>query len=289
MATPASTVKGPRVLIVDAHPDDETAYAVTVYKIVHDLHGTVDLVVVTNGEAGYKYSTLASAYYGYDLTNEAVGRAHLPKIRHDELLAAGKVIGLHHIYFLEQRDNRYTRDPHEVLDSNWNVPKVRQELRSILMKGGYDFVFDLLPEDSTHGHHKAATILSLEAIRDLPQGVPHPVALAGSISSADRPSPRFRELAGFPITRMADTVPLFHLDRKQHFGFRKSLTYQIIVNWEIAEHKSQGALQLGMGMGDTEEFYLYAMNEPSARSKAEALFASLAAQVYPELTYPGIR
>src|ERR1035441_3522342 len=135
----------PRVLIVDAHPDDETAYAGAVYKITHDLGGTVDLVVVTNGEAGYKYSTLAEAVYNLKLTDEKIGRKYLPGIRHKELENAGKIIGLHHIYFLDQRDNRYTLDPHEVLDSNWNIPFVKSQLRQILTTGHYDFVFTLLP------------------------------------------------------------------------------------------------------------------------------------------------
>src|SRR5450631_510934 len=75
---PAAHEKGPRVLIVDAHPDDEGAYAAAVYKITHDLGGMVDLVVVTNGEVGYKYSTLAEAYYHLKLTDEKIGRKYLP-------------------------------------------------------------------------------------------------------------------------------------------------------------------------------------------------------------------
>src|ERR1051326_1544551 len=42
----------PKVLIVIAHPDDESAFSATVYKITHELKGTVDLLMVTNGEGG---------------------------------------------------------------------------------------------------------------------------------------------------------------------------------------------------------------------------------------------
>src|ERR1017187_651327 len=178
--TPAAKPDGPRVLVVDAHPDDETAYAAAIYKIVHDLHGTVDLVVITNGEAGYKYSTLANEYYHLNLTDEKIGRKYLPGIRHKELVNAGKIIGLHKIYFLDQRDNRYTLDPHEVLDSNWNIPFVKSQLRQILTTGHYDFVFTLLPSDSTHGHHKASTILALTVVQSLPTNVPHPIVLCAS-------------------------------------------------------------------------------------------------------------
>ena len=280
---------GPRILIVDAHPDDETAYAATVYKLTHDFDGMVDLVVITNGEAGYKYSTLAEPVYHLKLTDEAVGRKYLPGIRHNELEAAGKIIGLHKIFFLDQRDNRYTLDPHEVLDSNWDIPKVNAKLQDILKEGKYDFVFTLLPTDSTHGHHKAATILALDAVEHLPANAPHPIILAGTNRKKDAKPVPFHGLAGFPITQMADSLPLCEFDRNQSFGFRHSLNYKVIVNWEIAEHKSQGTMQLGMNQGDIEEYYYYAINPPSGRDKAVQLFDKLGTKTYPELTYPGIK
>ena len=71
----------PHVLIVTAHPDDEISCSATVYKITHELKGVVDLALITNGEGGYKYSTLAEAYYNLELTDEKVGRENLPRIR----------------------------------------------------------------------------------------------------------------------------------------------------------------------------------------------------------------
>lgn len=53
-----------RVLIVTAHSDDHAAFAAAIYKITHDIGGKVDLVVITNGEGGFKYSTLGERYYG---------------------------------------------------------------------------------------------------------------------------------------------------------------------------------------------------------------------------------
>ncbi len=289
LTTAATAQTGSRVLIVDAHPDDETAYAATVYKLTHDFNGLVDLVVVTNGEAGFKYSTLAEKYYNLKLTDETVGRKYLPGIRHKELEAAGKIIGLHHIFFLDQRDNRYTLDPHEVLDSNWDVPKVKAKLKEILTEGHYDFVFTLVPTDSTHGHHKAATILALTAVNDLPASTPHPIVLAGTVRKKDAPQVAFHALSEFPITQIADSLPQYQFDRTQSFGFRHNLNYKVIVNWEIAEHKSQGTMQLGMNQGDLEEFYYYSINAPEGRAKAKALFDKLATKTYPELTYPGIK
>jgi LmbE family N-acetylglucosaminyl deacetylase len=43
--------QGPKVLVVTAHPDDETGFSVTVFKITQELKGTVDMAVMTDGEA----------------------------------------------------------------------------------------------------------------------------------------------------------------------------------------------------------------------------------------------
>lgn len=287
LSTSASAQRGTRVLVVDAHPDDETAYAGTIYKLTHDFGGTVDLCVITNGEAGYKYSTLAESYYKLKLTNEDTGRKYLPRIRHQELENAGTIIGLRKIFFLDQRDNRYTLDPHEVLDSNWNIPDVKSRLRWILTEDKYDFVFVLLPTDSTHGHHKAATILALETVKELPG--PHPIVLAGSPSKKSTPPRVSTGLAEFPITHIASGQPEFAFDRTQSFGFHHALNYKVIINWEIAEHKSQGTMQLGMNEGDIEQYYYFDMNPPDGRAKAFALFDMLAKNTYPEVTYPGIK
>jgi hypothetical protein len=44
----SSTIQaqGPKVLVVTAHPDDETGFSVTMFKITHELKGTVDMAVM---------------------------------------------------------------------------------------------------------------------------------------------------------------------------------------------------------------------------------------------------
>jgi len=59
----SASESNPKVLAVVAHPDDETQFAATLYKISHEMGGTVDVVMITNGEGGYKYSTLAEPIY----------------------------------------------------------------------------------------------------------------------------------------------------------------------------------------------------------------------------------
>jgi hypothetical protein len=61
-----------KTLIVVAHPDDEYYCAATVYRMAVQLGGSADELIITDGEGGFRYSTLAEPYYGKSLTTEAV-------------------------------------------------------------------------------------------------------------------------------------------------------------------------------------------------------------------------
>jgi len=265
---------GPKVLVVVAHPDDETAMAATIYKITHELNGTVDQCVITNGEGGYKYSTLANVYYGLDLTDEAVGRANLPRIRKQELMNAGKIIGTNNIFFLDQKDAHYGLDEHEPLDTTWNVPWISTRLREIMTNTHYDFVFCLLPVPETHGGHKAATLLALRTIQSLPPSQ-RPVILGSSGRSVKDTTYTFSQLKDYAETKVDGGLPTYQFDKTVTFGYKNRLSYKIIVNWEIAEHKSQGTMQLAMNQGDYENYWFFAVNRPEDRKKCEELFNRL--------------
>jgi LmbE family N-acetylglucosaminyl deacetylase len=71
----------PKVLVVIAHPDDESVMAATIYKITHELSGIVDLAIITNGEGGFRYSLLSETIYDNAITKEHIGRKELPQIR----------------------------------------------------------------------------------------------------------------------------------------------------------------------------------------------------------------
>lgn len=264
------------VLIVIAHPDDETTFAATVYKITHDLGGRVDLALITNGEAGFKYSTLAEPVYGVELTEEKIGREHLPSIRKMELMNAGKIIGIRNYFFLDQQDNTYTLNVDSVLKHVWDVSYIRDRLADIIAKGDYDYIFGLLPTDDTHGHHKGATILALEAVNGLKAGK-RPIVMAGSVSARNDTTQRsFTGLRGYPLTAIRSGAPSFSFNRMQKFGFRNRLDYRIIVNWEIAEHKSQGTMQMLMNLGELENFWYFDMNDPAMIPATRQLFERLA-------------
>lgn len=274
-AIQAQTKTGPKVLVVTAHPDDETAMAATIYKITHELNGIVDQCVITNGEGGYKYSTLAESYYGLELTDEKVGRENLPRIRKQELMNAGKIIGTNNIFFLDQKDAHYGLDEHEPLDSTWNVSWVTSRLKEIMTNTHYDFVFCLLPTPETHAHHKAATILALRTVQSLPQNQ-RPIVLGCSGSSLkDTAVITFDQLKSYTETKMETNKAMFSFDKTVSFGYKNKLSYKIIVNWEIEEHKSQGTMQLAMNQGDFENYWFFAVNNPDGKAKCKELFEAL--------------
>ena len=277
---------GPRVLCVVAHPDDEISFAGTLFKTSTFLDGTCDVVAITNGEGGFKYSTLGEFVYGLELTDEHTGRLNLPKIRRDELAAGCDLLGVRRIYFLNQTDHRYTQDPLEVLAEDariWDLEFVERSLARILDRNDYDFVFVLAPTAETHGHHKAATILALRAVAGLPLER-RPAVLCGTTATGADDSRRIEELEGFPITRIRASSG-FVFDRRQRFGYRDRLDYRIVVNWAIAEHKSQGTMQLLMNRGDREEYSVFEVGAIDATEHAQALFDALSRPQFEPLEY----
>ncbi len=275
----------PRVLIVTAHPDDESGMAATVWKITHDLKGTVDLALVTNAEGGYKYSSLGNEIYGHELTNEDTGRALLPAIRKKELMAGGDIIGIRNYFFFDQQDHMYTLNVDSTFGYVWDTAHVTKRLRDIIQKGEYTYVFCMLPTEGTHGHHKGATILALTAVQHIAEAK-RPVVLGVSVSEKTDSVPEsFLELPGYPITKVSEGKASFTFDRTQKFGFRERMDYKVIVNWLIAEHKSQGTMQLAMNRGDYENFWWFDINAASKKDATRRLFERLAKPYFPKLEY----
>jgi len=264
----------PKLLIVAAHPDDEYALAATTYRLTRELGWTADHVVITNGEAGYRYSALAEAVYGVGLTDEAHGRSRLPAIRKRETLAAGKVLGIRRHYFLDQRDSGFATDAAAAPATNWDRAAVLAFLTGLLQRERYDAVFMLLPTPGTHGHHRAATLLALEAAATLPEDR-RPLLLAADPCAAAAPTELYHPMPGQPLSRTLDEKPAFVFNRDASFGYRDALNYQIVVNWFIAEHKSQGLFQTDSGKHQLEQFWLFEASGRDADSRARELAAHL--------------
>lgn len=232
-----------RLLIVVAHPDDEYACAATTYRLVRELGWTADQIVITNGEGGYRYATLAETVYGKALAPERDGRANLAAIRREESLRAGKILGIEHHRFLDQRDLGFATDPAAADASYWDRERVVKEIRGALVEGDYDLVVVLLPTADTHTHHREAAALTMEAAAALPEGQ-RPLILGTA------PAARAAEPA-----RFEGHGPALEVDRAAAFGYRDSLNYHIVVNWVIAEYKSQGLFQKDSGKHDLERFW----------------------------------
>jgi N-acetylglucosamine malate deacetylase 2 len=280
----AQTDTSLKVLIVVAHPDDESGFCATVYKITHDLHGKVDFALITNGEGGYKYSTLAEAYYGEELTDPKIGRQYLPSIRKQELMNAGKILGIRNYFFLDQKDDKYGLNEKDPLDTVWDVELIKHRLTQIMTNTKYDYIFCLLPIPQTHAHHKAATILALDVVKTLPESQRPIVLGVTDANKNDTSKITFSELNGYPETKINPNAPIFTFDRSVHFGYKNALTYKIIAFWEIAEHKSQGTMFSG-NIPDYENFWYFDENDPKGISKTQSLFNRLKIIPYPVKTY----
>jgi LmbE family N-acetylglucosaminyl deacetylase len=255
-----------KTLIVVAHPDDEYYFAATVYRMAVELGGRVDELIITNGEGGFRYSTLAEPYYKKSLTVEAIGRKELPAIRREEAINAGKVLGIEKHFFLGQKDQRFTTDEEDGPNHGWNSALVSAKIATLLKRGHYKYVFSVLPRSTTHGHHQAATALASHAIQALPGNL-RPVLLGFDTDAAD-----------YVPSTQADkdqrwtTSYACAFDRTTAFGFHNSLTYQIVVDWMIAEHKSQGLLQTMVNKDPKEYMWVAIESAPEAQTGATLLF-----------------
>lgn len=274
---PPPPTPAPRILLVTAHPDDDALFSGAVYKTTHALGGTVDLAVVTNGEGGYRFSTLAEPIYGLKLTDEAVGRAHLPSIRKRELMAGGAIVGIRNYFFLDQLDSAYSLDMAKIFAGEWDVEWVKKRLGEVLVKGRYDFVFVLMPTLATHAGHRASAILALEAVHTRP-AAERPIVLGGTARVQGRPEEEpFTSLENYPLTKIRPGAPIFEFDRTRKFGLDNRLDYNIIANWVIAEHKSQGTMQLLVNLATHERYLYFDLNPEAGLAKTQAFFDRLAA------------
>jgi len=272
----ASAAEGRKLLIVVAHPDDEYAFAATTYRLVREAGWTADQVVITDGEAGYRYSTLAEVFYGEALTDEVDGRARLPSIRKEEARRAGRILGIRHQYFLDQKDLGFDRDAAKADSTNWDRSRIRAFLADLVTREGYDVIFTLLPTPQTHEHHRAAALLALEAVAGIP-AYRRPLIFGAEAHGKERAARRFSGLESSPLGGTTSPVPALQFDRTVSFGYQRSLDYQIVVNWVIAEHKSQGLLQMDSDKDDIEDFWLFAISGEDARRRLEELRLQLAA------------
>lgn len=271
---------GLNVLVVTAHPDDETLMSGAIYKLAQSLGANVDLALVTDGSGGYDWAMIAEPLYGVEIDTEPAARDNLPAIRKRELMGAGRILGVRNFFFLDEYDHGYTTDVDTVLQHVWDAGDVRDRLGEIMARRPYDYVLGLLPTPETHGHHKGATILALEVAAALPVAE-RPVVLgadffnAADLSATGGPPYTFTGLDGYPVTRVAPDAPILRFDRMQPMESDNVVNYKLIANWVLAEYKSQGDLASYFNRGDYEFYWFFAANDPARLDDTHALFERL--------------
>ena len=263
--------QGPKVLIVTAHPDDETMFPVTVFKITHELKGSADIALLTDASGGFN-GMVASSYFGMNMLDSAVGRKHLPIIRKKEMRESGAILGIKNYFFFDQRDDFYNRDEKPYLQGKrWNIGYVDQRLDSILAKGNYDYVFCLVPHEGQHAHHKTASLSAIRAVLRY-KSTKKPIVLGGQSQNKGYTF-KFNELDGYPETRISARAPVFEFDRAYTFGEDNKHSYMIVADWVKAAHKTQsGDMNQAMHRGDLEVFWYFAFNGDQRIGEVKHLF-----------------
>ena len=241
------------------------------------MKGTVDMAVMTDGGGGFADSQLGALYYNLNLTDSIVARTHLPMLRKQEILNAGKIMGVRNIYFMEQPDDWYTTDPKPYISGkNWDIPYVERRMDRLLADRDYDFVITMLPHAGQHGHHKTSVLMALRAIQRF-KGPHKPIVIAGSPMNATSKPMEFSMLEGYPETKIKADAPTFTLNRAFRFKENDKVSYKIVADWVISEYKSQGAIQEnGIHKTDMEVYRYYDLNDSKGISKVQKLFDDLA-------------
>jgi N-acetylglucosamine malate deacetylase 2 len=266
--------QGPKVLIVTAHPDDETMFPATIFKITRELKGTVDLALITDASGGYN-GLIASTYYGKNLTDSSTGRVALPLLRKKELMCAGEVMGIRNFFFFDQLDDFYQIDPKPFFEGKrWDMTFCEKKLNKILEVGQYDYVFCLVPSAEQHAHHKTASILAIRAVSNL-SSAKKPIVLGGRALNKGY-TYNFEMLDGFPETKVSSKAPVFYFDRSYGFGENNKHIYMIVADWVKACHKSQsGDMNGSMHRGDLETFWYFDINAESGIEATSSFFEKI--------------
>lgn len=137
------------VLYVAAHPDDENTHLIS--YLANDVHARTAYISLTRGDGGQNL-------IGPEL------RELLGVIRTQELIKARSIDGGIQ-YFSRANDFGYSKHPDETFEI-WDKEEVMRDLVYVIRKFQPDVIinrFDHRSPGTTHGHHTASALLSVEA------------------------------------------------------------------------------------------------------------------------------
>ena len=138
-----------KVLYVAAHPDDENTRLISYFS--NHYHAETAYLSLTRGDGGQNL-----------IGNEL--REKLGAIRTQELLAARRIDGGKQ-FFTRANDFGYSKEPNETF-TIWNKKEVLEDVIQTIETFQPDIIinrFNHKTPGTTHGHHTASAILSLEA------------------------------------------------------------------------------------------------------------------------------
>ncbi|WP_208734454.1 hypothetical protein, partial [Corallococcus praedator] len=79
-----------------------------------------------------------------------------------------------------------------------------------------------------------------------------------------------------PLTALRNDTHPFDFDRARPSGHGGRLDFHLVVNWLIAEHKSQGFMQRRMNAADVERYACFALTSDAGAARAREFFERLA-------------
>lgn len=157
------------ILLVVAHPDDETVVSSYLARAIFDQHKRVAVVYCTRGDSG----------------SNAAGREHgraLGLVREIEARRAMDFFGVQNVWFLDGRDT-YSQNVLVSLGA-WPSAVVLEQLVRIVRLTQPEVVITWLPDSvagENHGDHQAAGVLASEAFDMAGDPAAFPAQLAAPI------------------------------------------------------------------------------------------------------------
>ncbi len=246
-------------LYIAAHPDDENTRMIS--YLVNDVHANTAYLSLTRGDGGQNL-------IGPEL------RELLGAIRTQELLEARKIDGGHQ-FFTRANDFGYSKNPKETFEF-WNKEEVLSDIVRVIRKFKPDIIinrFDHRSPGTTHGHHTASAILSVEAFEE----VANPLKFPRSAKEYGTWQPQrlfFNTSWWFYGSQekfeKADKSKLVSVETGDFFP-TLGLSNGEIASLSRSKHKSQGFGSTGSRGAETEYLELLKGSKPSNNNLFEGI------------------